>query len=375
MDTQSHSRAVDAVIYLAACAINGKTPDAARVAAMDLRQLYAVADRHALTAITAAALESAGVKDPQFTQARGKVIRKVAAMDADKALLFARLEEVGIWYMPLKGAVLKDDYPGYGLRQMSDFDILFDADRAGEVRRILESLGFATEQYGRDAHDCYFKPPVSNFEMHRMLFDATSGDAALCAYYQRVKDRLVKDEGNRCGWHFTVEDFYIYLAAHEYKHYSHGGTGLRSLLDTYVYLRKHGDGMRWDYVRRETEALGIAAFESQSRSLAAKLFDGEALTAGEERMLDYITASGTYGSVENRVSNAVEACGGGGRGRARYLLRRVFLPMEQIRTGYPFFYRHRLLLPLLFAYRVGRALFVNRAKVQQEIRTLSEKRH
>ena len=35
------------------------------------------------------------------------------------------------------------------------------------------------------------------------------------------------------------------------------------------------------------------------------------------------------------------------RRRARYLLRRVFLPMEQIRTGYPFFYRHRLLLPLL----------------------------
>ena len=91
MDTQSHSRAVDAVIYLAACAINGKTPDAARVAAMDLRQLYAVADRHALTSITAAALESAGVKDPQFTQARGKAIHKVAAMDADKALLFARL--------------------------------------------------------------------------------------------------------------------------------------------------------------------------------------------------------------------------------------------------------------------------------------------
>ena len=28
------------------------------------------------------------------------------------------------------------------------------------------------------------------------------------------------------------------MIVHEYKHYSGGGTGLRSLLDTYVYLRK-----------------------------------------------------------------------------------------------------------------------------------------
>lgn len=39
--------------------------------------------------------------------------------------------------------------------------------------------------------------------------------------------------------HFSREDFYIYLVAHEYKHYFLGGTSLRSLADTYIYLKKY----------------------------------------------------------------------------------------------------------------------------------------
>ena len=84
------------------------------------------------------------------------------------------------------------------------------------------------------------------------------------------------EDGTAAGtYHFTPEDFYVYLVAHEYKHYVRGGTGLRSLLDVYVFLRRMGDSLDRDYIRRETDKLNITEFETQTeRSLSGSLTAG-----------------------------------------------------------------------------------------------------
>lgn len=61
---------------------------------MDFEDLYIAADRHLLTGITAMALESAGVKNEAFTQAKGKAIRKAAAFDVERSAVLRALEEV-----------------------------------------------------------------------------------------------------------------------------------------------------------------------------------------------------------------------------------------------------------------------------------------
>ena len=106
MTEEAFVLAAKEVIYLASCVVNGELPDRDRAAGMNLHHLFAVAHAHQMTAITAIALEKAGVKDEAFTQAKGKAIRKNASLDIDRSALFARLEEEKIWYMPLKGAVL-----------------------------------------------------------------------------------------------------------------------------------------------------------------------------------------------------------------------------------------------------------------------------
>lgn len=373
MDALEYRKAIDNVIYLAGCAANGVTPDAGRVRAMNLDDLYRAANRHLLTAITAMALESAGIHDKAFTQAKGKAIRKVAMFDAERSTVLRELESAGIWYMPLKGCVLKSCYPRIGMRQMADNDILYDVSRSADVRTIMERLDFTTVMYVQNEynHDHYDKEPVCNFEMHRALFAPASGDK-LCDYYRNVKDRLVKDEGNAFGYHFTNEDFYIYMLAHEYKHYSGSGTGLRSILDTYVYLRKNESRLNWDYIAGETEKLGIADFERQNRSLALHLFGDGALTAEDEAMLQYVVGSGTYGNRRNYVGNQIKKLGGGRKGMLKYLARRVFLPMESVESGYPFFYRHKALLPVLCLWRVCKALTIRRKLVWSELKALSE---
>ena len=170
MTQEEYRAAAENVIYLAACMVNGDEPDTERVAQMDMEQLYQAANRHLLTGITGYALEAAGIHDPAFTQAKSKAIRKVVLFDTERAVVLAELEKAGIWYMPLKGCVLKEFYPRIGMRQMADNDILFDADRSDDVECIMERLGYSTEHYGTGVHDSYFKPPVCNIEIHRALF-------------------------------------------------------------------------------------------------------------------------------------------------------------------------------------------------------------
>ena len=172
------------------------------------------------------ALESAGVRNQAFVQAMGKAVRKVAVFDVERALILKEMEKAGIWDMPLKGSVLKSLYPKIGMRQMADNDILCDPARMSDVCTIMESLGYSTNStFGLSTHDIYFKPPVCNFEMHRALF-GYGHDQRLVDYYQDVKSRLILNEGSQYGYHFRDEDFYLYMLAHAYKHFSNCGTGL-----------------------------------------------------------------------------------------------------------------------------------------------------
>ena len=84
-------------------------------------------------------------------------------------------------------------------------------------------------------------------------------------------------------------------------------------------------------------------------------------------MLDYILRSGVYGTVENITEKRLEQMEEGPGRRLRYVLRRLFLPMSGIQERYPFFYRHRLLLPFLFLYRVALALTRRRKRIRREL--------
>ena len=373
MTDEEYRNAVLNVVYLAACAVDERRPDPSRVMQMDLNTLYDAADRHMLTGITAIALEMAGMRDESFTQAKGNAIRKAAMFDMERAAVLEKLEEAGIWYMPLKGCVLQDYFPKLGMRQMSDNDILYDLSRSKDVRSIMERLGYETVQFIPDSfsHDIYMKAPVYNFEMHRALFDRNAGDVFF-QYYSTIRDKLIKDENNRCGFHLSPEDFYIFMIAHEYKHFSGSGTGVRSLLDTYVLIKKKGAALNWPYIISELDTLGLKEFEAQNRSLSTHLFKGDDLTAAESDMLNIILFSGTYGTTVNRVRNGIIKSGNGTGGKIRYFFSRVFIPMDSVRVSFPLFGKYPILLPFLPVYRLLRGLTVRRKQMRAEIKALVE---
>ena len=334
---------------------------------MNLGQLYLAADKHMLTAVLAYALEAADVANEEFTQAKARAIRKIVLMDAEKKAVLSRLEDAGIWYLPLKGAVLKDLYPAIGMRQMSDFDILIDSSRRSEINQIMIASGFR-KAHSSFVDDAYYKEPVSNFELHSHLFSKTHKN--LFSYFENINKKMLPDRDNCYGRHLGYEDFYIYMIAHEYKHYAGGGTGIRSLLDQYVILKKTGDQIDWKYISAELEKIGLASFERKNRSLSEHLFSGKPLTGEEQEMLEYIAGSGTYGNIKNSVENGVRDRGDGTAGSVRYFLSRAFLTMDQVQDSFPFFYRWKILLPLLPFFRLVRGITFRRKKMRGELKAL-----
>lgn len=360
------------LIYLARCAVDGELPERARIDELDLKSLYTLAEEQSMISVAASALEAAGVHSEDFTEARGKALRKAVLLDQDFRLLTRQLDEAGIWYMPLKGAILKDYYPRLGMRQMSDYDILYDERSANQVKKLMLALGYSVDEFNMHNVDSYEKPPVYRFELHRKLFSPYLDDR-LYAYYRNVKDRLIPDEGSTCGYHFRPEDFYLYLIAHEFKHYMTGGNGLRFLMDTYVYLRKFDSLLDRSYIEEELGKLGLQDFECKNRLLTAHLFDGAELTPEETSMLDYMLSSGTFGTVDQAVQNQIERLGGGSRGKWRFIRQRLLIPMKTVESAYPFFYRHKLLIPFLYPYRLWKGIFRSREKILAEFRALRRK--
>lgn len=354
------------LIYLIRCVLHNKIPAKEKLDKMNLTQLFQVDQTHSLSAITAYSLESAGIYDKAFTEAKNKAIRKNIVLDVEREKVLSELEKANIWYMPLKAIILKDYYPQIGMRQMADNDILFDSSRRSDVRSIMEASGFTTESFEKGNHDIYQKEPVLNFEMHISLF-SDAGNSQLYKYYDNVKDRLIKEDNKDYKYKFTPEDFYIYISAHEYKHFSKGGTGLRSLVDSYIILKNQSDNFDFNYVKIELSKLGISEYERKRRNLSLKLLDGVRVDEEEKQLLDHYIFSGTYGTIENSVHNSTDGTIGS---KIRYTHKRLFLTMPQIKNSYPFFYKHKILLPALFFYRLGKMATKSRKRVVSEIKTL-----
>ena len=312
------------------------------------------------------ALESIGLQTSEFRKAVARSRMICLQFDHHRAAVLAELERAGIWYMPMKGVILKEFYPGFGMREMGDNDILFDADRAENVRQIMTGLGFEIEKYNTGTHDVYRKPPASIFEMHRTLLLYLENTEAV-SYYRHIKEKLLKDPDNQYGYHFSDEAFYIYMTVHEFKHYSRLGTGLRSLLDTYVYLKNRK--LDWNYISRELKTLKLSGFEKTNRELALNLFTGQLPDAEQQKMLDQILSDGTYGTVYAGVDRQISA-----KGKLRYFFSRLTLPREIMLADFPILKKLPFLYPFFWIIRLFRGLFFRRKKLFIEIRSLLRKR-
>ncbi len=366
------------MLYLSLCALNNVTPYIERVQNVNKDMLFDLCQKHSLTSLVYYALTKIITPEHKWIEANGKAVRKNMLLDLEREKILAFMNENGIKHMPLKGIIMKELYPKPGMRQMSDNDIWYDESYSKALEQFMQKLGYTDIVVGKGNHDNYKRPPVYNFEMHRTLFNKSQ--EPFYTYYKDINRLLIRDKNSKYGCHFGTEDFYVYMVAHEYRHYSTGGTGLRSIIDCCVYLKKYGNEMKFTYIETETNKLGISDFEEKQRMLCLKLnrMCFNMLYGYEKEMLEYCFSSCAYGNFENKVNNKLKDFSKDGnitrKSKLKYVLSRIFPPMEFYKNYYPFFYRHKLFLPVCFIIRLYKGIFKSRKKIKREISAINKQK-
>ena len=362
-----------------------------------------------------------------WEKAANETLWRRAMFDAERAEVLAALNAEGIACLPLKGVTTAPLYPEPDMRTMADNDILYGsvepdlpavppapspssgapapagfrprgagrrerqegACEAMQVaRRVMEARGYEAESVGASHHDAYLKPPLFNFELHRML---VSGTSPLHPYYENPWSHAVQDADNPLLFHFRHEDEYLYHVAHAFKHFDHSGCGVRHLADERVMLAAFGPAVDRAYVDAELAKMGpdVVAFEVRLRGLAETCLgpggaglEGPAalrgaLTADQADILLFMLSSGAYGTVENRVGIAWEktarASASGRPSLAAYLRERLFMGREELEANYPVFARHPALRPLAPLVRLAHGLGAHPQNIRAELRALVRK--
>lgn len=368
------------MLYLAVCGVTGKKPDEKRISSMDFSAVYNWSLRHSISAIVYSVLEPflpEGKLKEQWFRRKDFVEIVNATMDSERLEVLNFCEENRIWYMPLKGVVLKDWYPKNCTREMGDNDILIDEDGRKALHDFFVNRGYTVNSYKKAVEDKYIKKPFLFFEIHGCLFDYKQ-NALWHNYYRDLKGRFLRDENNQFGFHLSNEDLYVYIIVHAAKHAAAAGTGTRSLLDFFVLMRKFGDALDREYINTQLKLLRVDKFEAKCRAIYEEYSDVSKIPSGngdESSPVDMFVLSATFGIRENRISNAIHGEMQYKKkslfsARLAYIKRRVFLRRDLLCTLYPALKKHKILLPFCHIHRWLSSGFRGRKRIFGEIKTI-----
>lgn len=312
--------------------------------------LVRMARRHKLDALIAYAV----LPEKGDGSAACEALRRSQTLEAARDLwqrseaeaLFSCLEHKHIDYLPLKGLLLKQLYPCPGMRTMCDIDVLIRPADAAAVGEFLLARGYETA-FTNVEQDAYRKMPFGNIEIHKQLIGTQHRQYH--AYYADIWQRAHREAPDSCRYVLSSADFYIYQLLHLAKHYKVGGTGIRSILDIYLYLRGHAELAHSSYLCGELERLGLVAFDENIRALADAWFGTGKMNPTLEEMQHYIVASGMYGTRQNwRISDQLKR----DQSRLAYYWHALFPDLTTMSTLYPVLNRRPYLIGWFWLYKM-----------------------
>ena len=300
-------------------------------------------------------------------KAYASLIREAAQQRTVEAL-FDRFEEAAIRCVPLKGIVVKKFYPKPELRYMSDIDLLVDAERTADVRRIFEEMGAHVLNYEQGDTDLYITTEGLVFEIKRTLRGEGFNQATvrflndLLSLASPMKDRkYVSDLPN--------EEQYAYILCHMVKHLLDGGVGVRPVMD--LWFCKKNMQLNEEKLAALLAELKLTEFAQKAEHLASVWFGSEKETPMDAELGEYILSSGSFGSEEHRVADRMLQ-NKGQKSRFTYALARFFLPYKTMRRYFPVLGKWPILLPAFWVWRLIRAIFFRRAKLTEEISAVGD---
>ncbi len=314
-----------------------------------LEKVYTLAARHDIAHLVGQAVSKLELPESEIAakckQAALQAFMRYMRLDYAYGAACKALEVAQIPFIPLKGSVLRDDYPEPWMRTSCDVDILVRVEHLGAAIDVLtKTQGYTVGE--RTDHDISMHSVDGvHLELHYDTIQARYESGTNRSVLAQIWDYAQpKTPG---GYHMMLLDdmFYFYHMAHMSKHFKNGGCGIRAFLDIWIMNQKDHDRAAREKLLEEG---GMLPFARGAEQVAQYWFSSEEPDANTRAVSDYILRAGIYGDRANRAAVGQAKSGG----KFKYLLtRRIFMPYEFLKDEYPILKKHKWLMP---AYQVVR---------------------
>jgi hypothetical protein len=335
------------LIKLLRLSLNGKTVGSIPPE-IDLKKIYYLACLHSVTpAVYPAIKELPEQSIEMFKEEYMKSWRKTALQYIESSSILSKADEFNVDCIPLKGSILKELYPSPEMRTMADLDFLCNIKKIEDVKLIMYQLGYIPQSESEN-HFVFYKEPLMNIEFHPNLLSPCYFSEHLNPGWQYAvgtgRDKPLRS--------LTKEGFLIHLVAHTAYHFINGGSGIRSVMDIWVYLNHYKKNLDNITLNRELRHAKLLDFYNNLKALAEAWFGDGEMTPLLSELGDYIIKSCTYGTQQNLLKSKLGADGNYKSNRRKYIVSSVF-PSYKIMSGkYPKLKKYRFLLPIYWIKRI-----------------------
>lgn len=358
------------------CAVHGEKVEwTAPIEASELNRLIRLAREHSVFPMLAEATASSPavsshqhIRKTMAAQAKRLTIAQ-ANHTAEFMLVIDALEEKGLRPAVLKGIILRSLYPKSEQRASTDEDLQVKPEELPLYRKALEEYGLTSlkNDLPDDALEATYVDPSRGLyiEVHAEYFLGSSTAYGDCnRLLDGALDRLTEHPvyGRRLRT-LSPTDHLLFMLLHAYKHFLHGGVGIRQVMDINLFAERFHDEIDWRSLIGSAESANITHFAATLFVIGEKWLgfphnaEFESFAMDEGPLLDDILSGGLYGVTDiNRLHSSTMtldavASGRGGKSSTG-VLHSVFLPLNEMRGRYPYLYRHGWLLPAAWIQRI-----------------------
>lgn len=355
-------------LEILSAALRGETytPDADTVKL--LPKLYRLAEEHHIQPLIVDCVEDE-TQIGAIRYARELTIKQ-ARWTADFLVLLGAMEERGLYPVVMKGIICRALYPEPELRASVDEDLLIPTEEYGAYKGLLSEYGIFPASEEDPLEELYYNRENDfTLELHTDLFLPTSDAYGDCnRYFDGAIERAeeVEINGQKVKT-LAPTDHLLFLLCHAYKHFLHGGVGIRQICDMALMAERDGERMDWERIRTACDELRISVFSAGLFRIAERQL-GYAMPAAfadlevdERDLLEDVLSGGLYGveDIDRAHSSTItlEAVSADRKGKRRKgAFHAVFLPLESMKGHFPYLRKYPWLLPWAWLQRIWRYL-------------------
>ena len=258
-------------------------------------------------------------------------------MSAELKSISEALGQSKINFIPLKGSVVRPLYAKPWLRTSCDIDILVrESNLDLAVRTLTEKLGYTTDGKKKFHDVSLYSRSGVHLELH---YNINEGNDKMDTVLDRVWQHSEPVDGGEFKFMQSPEFLLFYVIAHTANHFKSGGCGIRSFIDIFLLMRN--SNYDESALASLCEEAGVERFRHGANELICAWFNNGEYTERALMMQNYIFSGGLYGTFEQNILARHSEIGN----RGKYILKRIFIPYNQLKERYPIVVRYPLLVP------------------------------